>query len=118
MLNFDGIVNRFQKIADQPELYPAIDHIRQGYRRSVYKSRSIYYRINPDDIRHCSYFRTAGHPKSAISVLCPWGYMAAYSGERELISLRITKVVFYPKCSSSVNWLRIFLIDSPFSCRR
>ena len=34
---FDGIVNRFQKIADQPELYPAIDHIRQGYRRSVYK---------------------------------------------------------------------------------
>ena len=47
---FDGIVNRFQKIADQPELYPAIDHIRQGYRRSVYKSHSIYYRIYPDDI--------------------------------------------------------------------
>ena len=39
---FDGIVNRFQKIADQPELYPAIDHIRQGYRRSAYKSHSIY----------------------------------------------------------------------------
>jgi toxin ParE1/3/4 len=47
---FDGIVNRFQKIADQPELYPAIDHIRQGYRRSVYKSHSIYYRIDPDEI--------------------------------------------------------------------
>lgn len=27
---FDGIVTRFQEIADQPELYPAIDHIRQG----------------------------------------------------------------------------------------
>ena len=47
---FDGIVNRFQKIADQPELYPAIDHIRQGYRRSVYRSHSIYYRIDPDEI--------------------------------------------------------------------
>ena len=47
---FDGIVSRFQKIADQPELYPAIDHIRQGYRRSVYKSHSIYYRIDPGEI--------------------------------------------------------------------
>ena len=47
---FDGIVNRFQKIADQPELYPAIDHIRQGYRRSFYKSHSIYYRIDPGEI--------------------------------------------------------------------
>jgi len=47
---FDGIVNRFQKIADQPELYPAIDHIRQGYRRSVYRSHSIYYHIDPDEI--------------------------------------------------------------------
>lgn len=47
---FDGIVNQFQKIADQPKLYPAIDHIRQGYRRSVYKSHSIYYRIDPDEI--------------------------------------------------------------------
>ena len=50
MLYFDGIVNRFQKIADQPELYPTIAHIRQGYRRSVYKSHSIYYRIDPDEI--------------------------------------------------------------------
>jgi len=47
---FDGIVSRFQKIADQPELYPAIDHIRQGYRRSVYRSHSIYYRIDPGEI--------------------------------------------------------------------
>jgi toxin ParE1/3/4 len=47
---FDGIVTRFQEIANQPELYPAIDHIRQGYRRSVYQSHSIYYRIDPDEI--------------------------------------------------------------------
>jgi toxin ParE1/3/4 len=47
---FDGIVTQFQEIADQPELYPAIDHIRQGYRRSVYKSHSIYYRTDPAEI--------------------------------------------------------------------
>ena len=47
---FDGIVTRFQKIAEQPKLYPAIDHIRQGYRRRVYKSHAIYYRIDPDEI--------------------------------------------------------------------
>ena len=35
---FDGIVTRFEEIAEQPELYPAIDRIRQGYRRSVYKN--------------------------------------------------------------------------------
>ena len=50
---FDEIVIRFQEIADRPELYPAIDHIRQGYRRSVYKSHSIYYRIDPDDQVGC-----------------------------------------------------------------
>ena len=38
---FDGIVTRFEEIAEQPEFYPAIDRIRQGYRRSVYKSHSI-----------------------------------------------------------------------------
>ncbi|MCP5441600.1 MAG: type II toxin-antitoxin system RelE/ParE family toxin [Chromatiaceae bacterium] len=47
---FDGIVDRFQEMADRPELYPEVDHIRQGYRRSVYKSHSIYYQISLDDI--------------------------------------------------------------------
>ena len=38
----DGLKSRFQEIADNPQRYPAIDHIRQGYRRCVYRSHSIY----------------------------------------------------------------------------
>jgi toxin ParE1/3/4 len=37
-------------MADQPKLYPAVDYIRIGYRRSVYKADSIYYRIANDGI--------------------------------------------------------------------
>ena len=41
----DGLEARFEQIALQPSLYPAIDHIRRGYRYSVYKRHSIYYQI-------------------------------------------------------------------------
>lgn len=40
-----GLKERFEQLAEQPELYPQVDHIREGYRRSVYQSHSIYYRI-------------------------------------------------------------------------
>lgn len=40
---YDGIMVRFQHIADMPQLYPAVDEIRKGYRRSVFGSHSIYY---------------------------------------------------------------------------
>jgi toxin ParE1/3/4 len=36
---------RFERIAAQPYLYPSVDHIRKGYRRSVCGVDSIYYRI-------------------------------------------------------------------------
>jgi len=41
----DGMKQRFAELAEQPTLYPAVDHIRGGYRRSAYGSHSIYYRI-------------------------------------------------------------------------
>ena len=41
----NGLKQRFAKLAEQPKLYPTVDHIRAGYRRSVYGSHSIYYRI-------------------------------------------------------------------------
>ena len=41
----DGLIERFEQIAAQPALYPAIDHIRAGYRFSVYQSHSIYLHI-------------------------------------------------------------------------
>ena len=42
---YDGLIARFQAIADQPSLYPASDDIREGYRRSVCGAHSIYFRI-------------------------------------------------------------------------
>lgn len=42
---FDGLFARFDQLAEQPNLYPAVDGIRTGYRRSVYGVHSIYYRI-------------------------------------------------------------------------
>ena len=42
----DQLKTRFSTLTDQPMRYPAIDHIKQGYRRSVCGSHSIYYRID------------------------------------------------------------------------
>jgi len=41
-----GIKDRFDNIAKHPFKYPAVDHIRKGYRRSVYGVHSIYYRMS------------------------------------------------------------------------
>jgi toxin ParE1/3/4 len=46
----NGMKERFDKLAEQPQLYPAVDHIRAGYRRSVYGSHSIYYRIDSQGV--------------------------------------------------------------------
>ncbi len=43
-------IARFEQIADSPKLYPAVDELRQGYRRSVCGVDSIYYRIIPDGV--------------------------------------------------------------------
>jgi len=37
---------RFSTLAEQPLLYPAVNHIREGYRRSVCGVHSIFYRID------------------------------------------------------------------------
>lgn len=41
-----GMQRRFEQLASQPLLYPAIDHVRPGYRVSVYGSHAIYYRVD------------------------------------------------------------------------
>lgn len=43
---FDGLFARFDAIAESLALYPKVDHIRPGYRRSVYGAHSIYYRAS------------------------------------------------------------------------
>ena len=46
----DGLKKRFQELAERPRQYQAVDEIRQGFRRSVYRSHSIYYRIEGNGI--------------------------------------------------------------------
>ena len=48
---YDGIVDRFQRIADMPRLYPTVDEIRKGHRRSVFGSHSIYYVLIDDGVK-------------------------------------------------------------------
>ncbi len=42
--------DRFEKIAEQPYMYQAVDFIREGYRRSVCGVDSIYYRVEGDTV--------------------------------------------------------------------
>jgi toxin ParE1/3/4 len=41
----EQLKTRISILAEQPHLYPAVDHIRPGYRRSVCGVHSIYYRV-------------------------------------------------------------------------
>ena len=47
---FDGLITRFGELAANPMLGAAVDHIRAGYRRSVYVAHSIYYRAEGNGI--------------------------------------------------------------------
>lgn len=46
----DQIEERLEQISEHPMMYPAANYIRQGYRRSVIGSHTIYFRIQPDYI--------------------------------------------------------------------
>jgi toxin ParE1/3/4 len=47
---FDAMLSRFRDIADKPERYATVDHIRQGYRRCVFRSHAVYYRLANDQV--------------------------------------------------------------------
>ena len=46
----EQLKKRFAFLAEQPHLYPAVDHIRPRYRRSVCGVHSIYYRVAEDGV--------------------------------------------------------------------
>jgi len=46
----DQLKQRFTVLADNPLHYPAVDHIRHGYRRSVCGAHSIYYCIDGGNV--------------------------------------------------------------------
>jgi toxin ParE1/3/4 len=47
---YDGLIEHFYELAENPYLWQAVDSVRIGYRRSVYVSDSIYYRIDGDTV--------------------------------------------------------------------
>jgi toxin ParE1/3/4 len=47
---YNGLIERLEELAENPRFGQAVDHIRPGYRRSVYGRHSIYYRIDPDAV--------------------------------------------------------------------
>ena len=55
---YDELIQRFHELVETPCLWQAVDYIRAGYRRSVYGSYSIYYRIDGDNIE---IMRILGH---------------------------------------------------------
>jgi len=48
---------RFELITEQPFLYQAVNHIREGYRHSVCGADTIYYRITGDTVEIMSILR-------------------------------------------------------------
>ena len=54
----NDLFDRFEQIAAQPYLYPSVDFIRKGYRRSVCGVESIYYRIEHDVVEIMAILRS------------------------------------------------------------
>ncbi|MBX2798223.1 MAG: type II toxin-antitoxin system RelE/ParE family toxin [Myxococcales bacterium] len=44
----DGLKLHLDRLIEHPMRYPTMDHIRPGYRRSVFGVHSIYFRAEPD----------------------------------------------------------------------
>ncbi|WP_252180388.1 type II toxin-antitoxin system RelE/ParE family toxin [Endozoicomonas sp. 4G] len=44
----NGLQAHLSELANFPLHYPAVEHIRKGYRMSVYGAHSIYYQIQDD----------------------------------------------------------------------
>ncbi len=47
---FQEIIEHFDLLSASPLLFASVDHIRNGYRRSICGSHSIYYRIQNDTV--------------------------------------------------------------------
>lgn len=47
---FNTLFEYFELIAKNPYSFESVDHIKEGYRRCVCGSDSIFYRINKDSI--------------------------------------------------------------------
>jgi len=66
---YNAFFDRFELLAEQPLLYPAVDSIRAGYRRSVCGVDSIYYRVQGGAVEIMaageSLTRDSGNPRKS-----------------------------------------------------
>ncbi len=56
---------RFETLAENPYLYPAVDDIREGYRRSVCGVDAIYYRVTDTGVEIMAILRHQ-NPKTEL----------------------------------------------------
>lgn len=42
---YDALIAHFDVLCENPLLFGAVDHIREGYRRSVSGKHAVYYRV-------------------------------------------------------------------------
>lgn len=47
---YEGLIARLVQIADTPQLWQEVDHIRAGYRRFVYVANSIYFQVEASGV--------------------------------------------------------------------
>jgi len=47
---FAALIQRFDQIVQNPFLYPSVEHIKEGYRRSICGQDAVYYRITDEHI--------------------------------------------------------------------
>lgn len=45
---YNSLFDYFEVISQRPFSFESVDYIRLGYRRSVFKSHSIYFRVNKE----------------------------------------------------------------------
>jgi toxin ParE1/3/4 len=55
---FTALCNRFDAIVQQPFLYPTIDNICNGYRRSICGKHSIFYKVTDTAIEIIAILRS------------------------------------------------------------
>lgn len=55
----DGLLERFERICEHPKMYPTVDDIRTGYRRSVYEKHATYYVVKEDAVEISGYSKLA-----------------------------------------------------------
>lgn len=50
VLYYNLLCEHLESLCENPFLYPSVDDIRKGYRRSVFRRHAVYYKLGEDTI--------------------------------------------------------------------